>query len=135
MWMRDNERRCVQHQIIVKKNVNVNQARTVLEGWLSSQRDLEALDVLKQRFKFEIRVCFDNLVEKHWLLSVAPGWCFIHTRFRLYLHLWRQSCNCLFQVRQAVIKVRAQGEIYDVIFQVSYSAINFLCYAETACSL
>src|SRR5215207_7500296 len=78
MWMRDDERSCVQNQIIRKKNVNINQARTILEGWRSSQRDLKALDVLKQRFKFEICACFDDLVEKHWLLSVPPGWCFIH---------------------------------------------------------
>ena len=64
---------------VIKKNVNINQAWTVLEGWRSSQRDLKALDVLKQRFKFKICACFDDLVKKRWLLSIAPGGCFIHT--------------------------------------------------------
>ena len=71
--VRDDQRRCVEYQVIVKQDVQIDQTRPPAEVLLAPQFDFELLQVFKQRFRLQFGFRFDDQVEEGGLVFISPG--------------------------------------------------------------
>ncbi len=112
--MRNGEQGRCEDKVVVKEDVNVNQAWTVAEGLGSAQRRLQPLEVFEQGLRFEVGFRPHCLIEECLLRRVTPGWRFVEVRLCLHGHLRGKQCNRLLEVGGAVAEVGAEGKVNGV---------------------
>ena len=116
-FVRDDERRRIEHEVIIEQDVEIDQPRPPAESRLASDLDFELFQPRQQLSRDERRPRVDSHIKKRGLIGKSPGRRLIDSRNGDLLNIGMKRAESRAQVGESVTEVGPEGE-ENVMFHV-----------------